>query len=60
RRLRMRPGLTCLWALEGRDSLTFSDWMRLDLKYIDEWSLTLDCVVILKTIPQVLLGRGAN
>jgi len=60
RRLRMRPGLTCLWALEGRDTLTFGDWMRLDLKYIDEWSLTLDCVVILKTIPQVLLGRGAN
>lgn len=60
RRLRMRPGLTCLWALEGRDILEFNDWMRLDLKYIDEWSLALDCIIILKTIPQVVLGRGAN
>jgi exopolysaccharide biosynthesis polyprenyl glycosylphosphotransferase len=60
RRLRMRPGLTCLWALGGRDSLAFNDWMRLDLKYIDEWSLALDCFIIVKTIPQVLLGRGAN
>lgn len=60
RRLRMRPGLTCLWTLEGRDSLAFNDWMRLDLKYIDGWSLTLDCIIILKTIPQVLLGRGAS
>jgi len=60
RRLRMRPGLTCLWTLEGRDSLAFDDWMRLDLKYIDEWSLGLDAIIILRTIPQVLLGRGAN
>lgn len=60
RRLRMRPGLTCLWTLEGRDGLAFNDWMRLDLKYIDEWSLGLDVVIILKTIPKVLLGRGAN
>jgi exopolysaccharide biosynthesis polyprenyl glycosylphosphotransferase len=60
RRLRMRPGLTCLWALEGRDALDFDSWMRLDLKYIDEWSLWLDWVIILRTIPHVLLGRGAN
>jgi exopolysaccharide biosynthesis polyprenyl glycosylphosphotransferase len=60
RRLRMRPGLTCLWTLEGRDTLDFDDWMRLDLKYIDEWSLGLDWSIILRTIPQVVLGKGAH
>jgi len=60
RRLRMRPGLTCLWALAGRDTLDFDEWMRLDLEYIDTWSLALDLRIILKTFPHVLLGRGAN
>ena len=60
RRLRMRPGLTCLWALNGRDRLDFETWMRMDMLYIDSWSLGLDCKIILKTIPQVLLGRDAN
>jgi len=60
RRLRMRPGITCLWALNGRDRLDFDTWMRLDMNYIDNWSLALDCKILLKTIPQVLLGRDAN
>ena len=60
RRLRMRPGITCLWALNGRDRLDFESWMRLDMLYIDSWSLGLDCKILLKTIPQVLLGRDAN
>ncbi|MBC7925441.1 MAG: sugar transferase [Bryobacteraceae bacterium] len=60
RRLRMRPGLTCLWAIQGRDNLDFETWMRLDMQYIDAWSLALDWKIILRTIPQVLLGRGAN
>ena len=60
RRLRMPPGLTCLWALEGRSRLTFRRWMELDLKYIDNWSLALDWKIMLKTIPVVLLGRGAS
>ncbi len=60
RRMRMRPGLTCLWALEGRDRLDFDTWMRKDLEYIDNWSLSLDLQIILKTIPGVVLGRGAN
>ncbi|HXE76447.1 MAG TPA: sugar transferase [Candidatus Xenobia bacterium] len=59
RRLRMRPGLTCLWALEGRSQLSFSRWMELDMAYIDNWSLWLDLKIFLKTIPRVLLGRGA-
>ena len=60
RRLRMRPGITCLWALNGRDRLDFDTWMRLDMNYIDNWSLGLDCKILLKTIPQVLLGRDAT
>ncbi len=60
RRLRMQPGLTCLWALEGRSQLNFQRWMELDLEYIDNWSPTLDLKILLKTIPVVLLGRGAS
>ena len=60
RRLRMRPGLTCLWAVEGRDAVDFESWMRLDMEYIDNWSLVLDCKIILKTIPHVVTGKGAN
>jgi exopolysaccharide biosynthesis polyprenyl glycosylphosphotransferase len=60
RRLRMRPGLTCLWTLAGRDGLSFDEWMRLDLDYIDNWSLRLDLSILLRTIPIVLSGRGAH
>jgi exopolysaccharide biosynthesis polyprenyl glycosylphosphotransferase len=60
RRLRMRPGLTCLWAISGRDNLDFETWMKLDMQYIDNWSLALDWKIILRTIPQVLLGKGAH
>jgi len=60
RRLRMQPGLTCLWALEGRSRLNFRRWMELDLEYIDNWSPTLDWKILWKTIPVVLLGRGAS
>jgi lipopolysaccharide/colanic/teichoic acid biosynthesis glycosyltransferase len=60
RRLHMQPGLTCLWALEGRSQLNFQRWMELDLEYIDHWSPALDLTILLKTIPVVLLGRGAS
>ncbi|HLJ51441.1 MAG TPA: sugar transferase [Bryobacteraceae bacterium] len=60
RRLRMRPGLTCLWAIAGRDSLDFETWMKMDMQYIDNWSLALDWKIILRTIPRVLTGKGAN
>jgi exopolysaccharide biosynthesis polyprenyl glycosylphosphotransferase len=59
RRLRMRPGLTCLWAVAGRDTLDFETWMKMDMQYIDTWSLALDWKIILKTIPRVLTGHGA-
>jgi len=60
RRLRMRPGLTCLWAVCGRDAVDFETWMKLDMQYIDSWSLALDWKIILLTIPQVVTGRGAH
>ena len=60
RRLRMRPGLTCLWALAGRDRLDFETWMKLDMQYIDNWSLALDWKIMLRTIPKVLTGKGAH
>jgi exopolysaccharide biosynthesis polyprenyl glycosylphosphotransferase len=59
RRLRMRPGLTCLWAVAGRDNLDFDSWMKMDMQYIDSWSLELDWKIILRTIPRVLTGSGA-
>jgi exopolysaccharide biosynthesis polyprenyl glycosylphosphotransferase len=60
RRLRMRPGLTCLWAVSGRDHIDFISWMRMDICYIDNWSLKLDWSIILRTIPHVLAGKGAH
>jgi exopolysaccharide biosynthesis polyprenyl glycosylphosphotransferase len=60
RRLRMRPGLTCLWALAGRDTVDFEAWMRMDMQYIDNWSLVLDWKILLLTIPKVLSGKGAH
>jgi len=58
RRLRMKPGLTCLWQAQGRNDIDFEEWMKLDLQYIDTWSLLLDFKICLRTIPIVLLGRG--
>ncbi|MFM7180837.1 MAG: sugar transferase [Verrucomicrobiales bacterium] len=61
RRLSVKPGLTCLWQVSGRNSITrFEDWIKLDLEYIDNWSLGLDFLILLKTIPVVLLGKGAK
>jgi len=60
RRFSVRPGLTCLWQISGRSGVAFNDWMRLDLKYIDGWSLALDLVILVRTIPSVLRGTGAQ
>jgi exopolysaccharide biosynthesis polyprenyl glycosylphosphotransferase len=59
RRLSVVPGITCLWQVSGRSKLSFEDWVRLDLEYIDSRSLWLDLLIILKTIPAVLSGDGA-
>jgi exopolysaccharide biosynthesis polyprenyl glycosylphosphotransferase len=60
RRLSMKPGITCLWQVSGRNNLDFDRWMALDLKYIDTWSPMLDLKILLKTVPAVLSGRGAR
>lgn len=60
RRLRMRPGLTCLWAIRGRDAVGFDAWIRMDLEYIDTWSLLLDLKILALTVPVVAAGRSAN
>jgi exopolysaccharide biosynthesis polyprenyl glycosylphosphotransferase len=60
RRLSMKPGLTCLWQANGRNNVDFDKWMRLDLEYIDNWSLGLDFKILLKTIPAVLFSIGAR
>lgn len=60
RRFSVRPGLTCLWQISGRSTLTFDDWIRLDLQYIDEWSMRLDVWVLLRTIPAVFKATGAS
>lgn len=59
RRFSVKPGITCLWQVSGRSNLSFKEWMLLDLEYIDRWSLVLDFLILLRTIPAVLLGRGA-
>lgn len=60
RRLRMRPGLTCIWAVCGRDEIDFHSWMKMDISYIENWSLKLDWSIMLRTIPHVLAGKGAH
>jgi len=61
RRLSVKPGLTCLWQISGRNNVTdFKEWVRLDLEYIDNWSLWLDMKIIWRTIPIVLIGTGAR
>jgi exopolysaccharide biosynthesis polyprenyl glycosylphosphotransferase len=60
KRLSVRPGLTCLWQISGRNQVDFQEWMRLDMEYIDSWSLALDFRIMAKTIPAVLQQRGAH
>lgn len=60
RRLSMRPGITGLWQVSGRNDVDFEQWMKLDLRYIDGWSLGVDLKILAKTLPAVLFGRGAR
>src|SRR5206468_13000853 len=59
RRLAMRPGITGLWQVTGRSAVDFDEWMRLDLLYVDRWSVGLDLSILLRTIPAVLSRKGA-
>ena len=61
RRLSVKPGITCLWQIQGRNQISdFQDWVRLDLEYIDNWSLWLDIKILLRTIPAVFIATGAK
>jgi exopolysaccharide biosynthesis polyprenyl glycosylphosphotransferase len=59
RRFSVKPGITCLWQVNGRSNISFDRWMKLDLQYMDEWSLWLDMKILVKTIPAVMKGSGA-
>jgi exopolysaccharide biosynthesis polyprenyl glycosylphosphotransferase len=59
RRFSVKPGMTCLWQIHGRSNIEFPEWLALDLKYIDSWSLGLDLQILAKTIPAVVVGKGA-
>lgn len=59
-RLSMRPGITCLWQVSGRNEIEFEDWVKLDLEYVERWSLLLDLQILLATVPAVVSGRGAS
>jgi lipopolysaccharide/colanic/teichoic acid biosynthesis glycosyltransferase len=59
RRFSVKPGVTCLWQVKGRSDVSFNDWVRMDLEYIDQWSLGLDMKILMKTVPVVLMGSGA-
>ncbi len=58
RRLSMKPGITCIWQVSGRNNIPFDQWMKMDMQYIDTWSLKLDLIIILKTIKVVFTGDG--
>ncbi|GMU60055.1 MAG: polyprenyl glycosylphosphotransferase [Myxococcaceae bacterium] len=60
RRLSVRPGLTCIWQVSGRNQISFEQWMYMDMQYIDNWSFTKDLELIAKTVPVVLSGHGAS
>ncbi|HKN73649.1 MAG TPA: sugar transferase [Candidatus Acidoferrum sp.] len=60
RRFSTRPGITCLWQVQGRSAIGFDQWMKLDMQYLDEWSLWLDLKILARTIPAVLKGSGAT
>jgi lipopolysaccharide/colanic/teichoic acid biosynthesis glycosyltransferase len=60
RRLAIRPGITGLWQVSGRNELGFEEWMNLDLEYADRWSLGLDVVIVLRTLPALITRRGAR
>ena len=59
RRFSVKPGITCLWQVNGRSSIPFEKWMELDMQYIDKWSLWLDFKILAQTVPAVWRGTGA-
>jgi lipopolysaccharide/colanic/teichoic acid biosynthesis glycosyltransferase len=60
KRLSVKPGITCIWQISGRNNVSFERWMQMDHEYIENWSIWLDLRILLKTIPAVLFSRGAS
>ena len=60
KRLAVRPGITCIWQISGRNEVDFEEWMEMDAEYVDRWSLWLDMEILAKTVPVVLLRKGAS
>jgi lipopolysaccharide/colanic/teichoic acid biosynthesis glycosyltransferase len=60
KRLSVKPGITCIWQISGRNHVSFDRWMQMDHEYVENWSLWLDLKILLKTIPAVLFSRGAS
>lgn len=60
KRLSVKPGITCIWQISGRNTVSFEDWMEMDHEYIENWSLVLDLKILVKTVPAVLFGSGAS
>jgi lipopolysaccharide/colanic/teichoic acid biosynthesis glycosyltransferase len=60
KRLSVKPGITCIWQVSGRDHVAFDRWMQMDHEYVENWSLWLDMKILIKTIPAVVLSRGAS
>ena len=60
RRLSVKPGITCVWQVSGRSDVNFQEWMDMDKRYVENWSLLLDLKILLKTIPAVIFCRGAS
>ena len=58
RRLSINPGITCIWQVSGRNNISFKRWMEMDMEYIDNWSLALDFIIILKTFRVIFIGNG--
>ncbi|KJS82666.1 MAG: multidrug MFS transporter [Peptococcaceae bacterium BICA1-8] len=60
KRSSVKPGITCIWQISGRNNIDFDKWMEMDIEYIDNWSLGLDLKILFFTFPAVLIGKGAN
>jgi lipopolysaccharide/colanic/teichoic acid biosynthesis glycosyltransferase len=60
KRLSVKPGITCIWQISGRNDVDFEQWMEMDAEYVDRWSLWMDMEILVKTLPAVLLKKGAS
>lgn len=60
KRLAVKPGITCIWQISGRNNVDFEEWMEMDAEYVDRWSLWMDMEILAKTVPVVLLRKGAS